>query len=180
MLLPAAPAQAAGAETFLRSFADQLVAIVNGPGDIATKRGALQPVVDRDVDVATIARFCLGRAWAGASPSQQQKFVAVYRQVLMRDISGHLGDYQGVTYSIGGSRAQGDNVVVQTTINRPNVPPADVGWVISAGSAPKVLDVVAEGTSLRLQQRDDYASYLRRHGNNVDALISALQAQLAG
>jgi phospholipid transport system substrate-binding protein len=180
LLLPASPARAAAPEAFFHNFADQLVAIVNGPGDISTKRAALQPVIDRDVDVQTIARFCLGRFWSSASPAQQQKFVAVYHQVLLRNISGHLGDYQGVTYSIDGSTPQGGNVVVKTTINRPNVPPADVGWVVRPGGDPKVLDVLAEGTSLRLQQRDDYASYLSRHGGSVDALISALERQMSG
>jgi phospholipid transport system substrate-binding protein len=39
--------------------------------------------------------------------------------------------------------------------------------------------VIAEGTSLRLTQRQDYASYLTRNNNNVDALINAMQQQTA-
>jgi phospholipid transport system substrate-binding protein len=49
-----------------------------------------------------------------------------------------------------------------------------------SGGSPKIVDVVAEGTSLRLTQRSDYASYLSQHGNNVDALIAAMKAQLSG
>jgi phospholipid transport system substrate-binding protein len=37
--------------------------------------------------------------------------------------------------------------------------------------------VVAEGTSLRLTQRSDYASYLSRNNNNVQALIDAMRQQ---
>ncbi len=39
--------------------------------------------------------------------------------------------------------------------------------------------MVAEGTSLRLTQRSDYASYLSRNNNNIDALITAMQQQVA-
>ena len=57
--LPAA-AQQAVADSFVKSFADQLVAVVNGPGSQASKQQALGPLIDASVDVPTIARFCLG------------------------------------------------------------------------------------------------------------------------
>jgi phospholipid transport system substrate-binding protein len=175
-------AQGSGdASVFFKQFADRLVAIVNGPGDAATKRQALQPVIDGDVDVASIARFCLARFWNTATPAQQQTYVQIFHQVLLNQISGHLGEYQGVSYTITGTRPQGASSVVGTVIVRPNAPPANVSWVISdASGTQKVVDVVAEGTSLRVQQRADYTSYLERHGNSIDALIAALQRQIRG
>ena len=177
-LQPAA-AQQAAADSFVKSFADQLVAVVNGPGSQASKQQALGPLIDASVDVSTIARFCLGRFWTTATPAQQQAYVALFHQVLLNNISGHLGEYRGVTYSMTGSHAQGDDTLVGTLINRPNAPSANVQWVVrTSGASPKVLDVVAEGTSLRLTQRQDYASYLVHHGENIDSLIAALKRQL--
>jgi phospholipid transport system substrate-binding protein len=55
-----------------------------------------------------------------------------------------------------------------------------VDWIINgASSSPKIIDVVAEGTSLRLTQRSDYAAYLSRNNNNIDALISAMRQQVS-
>ena len=176
-LRPAA-AQGAAADSFVKSFADRLVAVVNGPGSQASKQQALAPLIDDSVDVPTIAKFCLGRFWTTASASQQQAYVQLFHQVLLNNISGHLGEYQGVTYSMTGSHAQGDDAVVGTLINRPNAPAANVQWVVRTSGSPKVLDVVAEGTSLRLTQRQDYASYLSHHGGDIDALITALKRQL--
>jgi phospholipid transport system substrate-binding protein len=171
----------AGAESFVKEFAAQMAAVVNGPQDQAAKRQALAPLVDTNVDVATIGRFCMGRFWNSASPAQRQKYLAVFHQVMLNNIDGHLGEYQGVSFAMGGSRPQGDNVVVATVITRPNNPPANVGWVVSRSTgAPKVVDVVAEGASLRLQQRDDYASFLQQNGGSVDALISALERKVNG
>jgi phospholipid transport system substrate-binding protein len=178
-LVPA-QAQTGGADTFVKSFADELIGIVNGPQENAAKKAALAPVIDRNVDVATIARFCLGRFWANATEAQRTKYTSLFHQVLLNNISGHLGEYQGVTFTMMGSHAQGDDTLVGTTINRPNAPPANVQWVISNKSgSPKVIDVVAEGTSLRLTQRQDYASYLSRHNADIDALLAALERQLA-
>jgi phospholipid transport system substrate-binding protein len=177
----AARAGVADPAAFVKQFADKLVAIVNGPGDTAAKRVALQPVIDQDVDVAEIARFCLARFWNTASPAQQQQYVRVFHQVLMNAISSHLGEYQGVSFSFGSTRPEGASAVVSTVVTRPNAPPANIGWVVSTASgAPKVVDVLAEGTSMRLEQRADYTSYLSRHNSDIDALIAALQRQVSG
>ena len=53
-------------------------------------------------------------------------------------------------------------------------------WVVDGTDGqPRIVDVVAEGVSLRQTQRSDYASYIQQHGGNVEALIQALRAQVA-
>jgi len=171
-------AQTSGADGFIKTFSDDLVAIVNGPDPAAQKKAALGPVIDRDVDVAAVARFCLGRFWADASPAQRTEYVTLFHHVLLNNISGHLGDYRGVSYTLTGDSAQGANTLVGSTITRPNQPPINVQWVVDTTGTPKVVDVIAEGTSMRVTTRSDYASYLSQHGDNIDALIAALHRQL--
>jgi phospholipid transport system substrate-binding protein len=167
---------ASSAATTVKDFADQLVAIVNSSQPAAEKKAALQPVIDRYVDVGQIARFCLGRFWQTASAAQQQHYVAIFHKKLLNSISGHLGDYTGVSYTMSGETQKGDTTLVGTAIVRPNAPTANVQWVVDG--AGKVVDVVAEGTSLRLTERQDYASFLGQHGGSIDALLSALQRQI--
>jgi phospholipid transport system substrate-binding protein len=171
--------QPAGVDAFIKGFAQDLIAIVNGPEPAAQKKSALGPVIDRNVDVEGVARFCLGRFWASATPAQQSEYVTLFHHVLLNNISGHLGDYRGVSYTLTGDTQQGGRTLVGSTITRPNQPPIDVQWVVdSASGAPKVVDVIAEGTSMRITTRSDYASYLSQHGNSIDALIAALHRQL--
>jgi phospholipid transport system substrate-binding protein len=174
--LPPAHAQSAGADAFVTHFATDLVQIVNGPGEAAQKKASLTPVIDHYVDVPAVARFCLGRFWAAATPAQQQEYVTLFHKVLLNNISGHLGDYRGVSYAMTGDSPQGGNTLVGTQITRPNQPQINVQWVVN--STPKVIDVIAEGTSMRLTQRSDYASYLSQHGGSIDALLAALHRQL--
>jgi phospholipid transport system substrate-binding protein len=180
MSLRPALAQQAGADAFVKGFADRLIAVVNGPGSAEAKQQQLAPLIDGSVDVPAIAKFCLGRFWASATPAQQEAYTQLFHQVLINNISGHLGEYRGVSFTMTGTHPQGEDALVGTIINRPNAPPANVQWVVRTGGTPKVLDVVAEGTSLRLTQRQDYASYLTRHGGSIDALIAALKRQLNG
>lgn len=168
------------AENFIRQTAARLMTIVNGPASDAEKRQQLQGIVDSAVDVPGVARFCLGRFWRLASPEQQQEYVRLFHDVLLNSITGKLGQYRGVKISVGQAHPGQGGIVVASTVLRPNNAPNQVDWVVGTSSgAPKIEDVIAEGTSLRLTQRSDYASYLERNNNSVAALIAALRKQVS-
>jgi phospholipid transport system substrate-binding protein len=176
-------AQEAGmgqATQFVQQTASQIVGIINGPGSEAEKQHQIAPIVDQTVDVNGVARFCLGRFWRTASPQQQQEYLQLFHSVLLNSVTGRLGDYRGVSVTVGRAEQRADGIYVSSTLNRPGNAPSTVIWVIdSVGGQPKIVDVIAEGTSLRLTQRSDYASYLQQHGNNVAALLNALRSQVA-
>jgi phospholipid transport system substrate-binding protein len=181
-LLPlAVRAQSADkAAVFVKSTGDRLVAVVNGPGTPGSKRSQMAQIINSDVDVDGIARFCLGRFWKQATPDQQKQYVALFHDVLITNITSKLGEYQGVTFTMGRSKQQDEEAVVSTTVVRPNNPPTAVDWIIAnPTSSPKIVDVVAEGTSLRLTQRQDYASYLSHNNGSLDALIAAMKNQVS-
>jgi len=169
------------AAAFVKSTGDRLVAVVNGSGSAGSKRSQMTQIIDSDVDVDGIGRFCLGRYWKQATPDQQKKYLALFHEVLVTNITAKLGEYKGVTFTMGRARPQDEEAVVSTTVIRPNNGPTAVDWVIAnpSGSSPKIIDVVAEGTSLRLTQRQDYASYLTHNNGNVDALIAAMKNQVS-
>jgi phospholipid transport system substrate-binding protein len=168
------------ASAFVKSTGDRLVAVVNGPGSTSAKRTQMSQIINSDVDVDGIGRFCLGRYWKQATPEQQKEYLALFHEVLVTNITSKLGEYKGVTFTMGRSRQQDEQAVVATTVVRPNNGPTAVEWWIANPSAdPKIIDVVAEGTSLRLTQRQDYASYLTHNNGSVDALIAAMKSQIS-
>ena len=180
----AAAAQGGAVDTavqFVRQTGEKLLAIVNSPASLPDKQKQLTPIINQAVDVDAIARFCLGRFWRQANPEQQKSYLQLFHAVLVNSITGKLGDYPGVTFTVGHARASDEGVIVSTTITRPNNPPTAVDWLISTETgSPKIADMIAEGTSLRLTQRSDYASYLSHNNNDVQALIDAMRRQLAG
>jgi len=180
---PAAHAQATSeAKAFIEQTASQLIAVVNGNAPNAQKQQQLTQIIDRAVDVPEIARFCLGRFWRAATPEQQKQYIDLFHRVLVINITGKIGEYQGVSINLGQAVDREGAVAVESVVNRPGNAPAKVDWIVNNETgSPKIIDVVAEGTSLRLTQRSDYASYLARNGNNVQALIDAMkrQAQVA-
>jgi phospholipid transport system substrate-binding protein len=167
------------AASFVQKVLTDVLAIVNGPGSTAQKRAKLQPMLDANIDVAGIAQFCVGRFWRTATPVQQGEYVTLFHRILANNVLGRIGDFQGVTFEMGKPVPKEDSVAVGTTLNRPNNAPNRVDWVVADVSGPKVIDVIAEGTSLRLTQRSDYLGFIGRNGNALGPLIDALRQQAA-
>ena len=181
-VLPARTAGAADADmaaAFVDQMLKELLAVVNGAGTLTAKRTALARIVEQRVDVDAVAKFCLGRFWRTATATQQADYLVLFHGVLVRNVTGKVGEYQGVTYTMGKANKRENDIAVATIVNRPGNAPNKVEWVVGAAGEPRVIDVVAEGTSLRLTQRSDYAAFIARNGNNVQALIDALRQQAA-
>ncbi len=171
-------AWAQDATGFVINLGNQLAAIVNGPGSYEEKKRRLAPLIEGAVDVDGIAQFCLGLYWRRATPAQQAEFVRLFHAVLLNNIGGKLGQFQGVTFRPTTTTQRDGDSIVGTVIQRPNQQPNNVQWVVSSASGrPKIVDVQAEGVSLRLTQRNDYSAYVSSNGGSVDALLAAMRRQ---
>jgi phospholipid transport system substrate-binding protein len=100
--------------------------------------------------------------------------------MLVTNIAGKLGEYQGVRFSVERAQRGEGGEVVTTMIQRPNNQPDRVQWLVAeVGGAPKIEDMIAEGISLRLTERSDYEAFLDNNGGNIDTLIRGLRHKAA-
>ena len=49
------------------------------------------------------------------------------------------------------------------------------GLIVPANGSPRIEDMISEGVSMRITQRNDYESFLNGNGGNIAALIRGLQ-----
>src|SRR6476646_393162 len=119
LVQPAFAQAAGGASAFVKSIGERLVAVVNGPGSNREKREKLAQIVNSDVDVDGVARFCLGRFWRNASPEQQQSYTQLCHHVLVNNSTAKVGEYQGVRFTMGRTQKRDENEVVSTIVERP-------------------------------------------------------------
>jgi phospholipid transport system substrate-binding protein len=109
-----------------------------------------------------------------------KQYTALFHDLLVREIAGHLGEYKGVRVTMGLARAGADTEIVITKVDRPNQPVSQVDWVVSVASGgQKIVDLLSEGVSLRLTQSEQFTSYLAHHQYRIDALIEALSQNVA-
>jgi len=168
------------AAAFIRRSGDELSSIMAKASSTEARRRLLQPFIDRVVDVDTVARFCLGRFWRQATAKQQQDYLRLFHSVLMNAVLARVGDYERNEVHVAVERPEMRDGYVQvpTVVERTGNPPARVIWVVSPDADdPRIIDLLAEGASLRLTVRGDYSAFLARHDSDLDALIEALRQQ---
>ena len=178
----AAPADdPVAASRFVQQAGTELATIMNSAASDADKQQRMQAFIDRVADVDAVARFSLGRYWPLATPAQRSEFTRLFHAVLVNSVSGQSHQYEHETSvgTLGPAEPRPDGMHVTTTVARGGAPPFHVTWVVGYDSgSPKIIDVIAEGISLRVTQRSDYVSFLSRNGGNIDALIKAVRETL--
>lgn len=161
----------------------ELVSYLNNTGmSVAQRRERVAGVLRRTIDIEGTGRFILGRYWRTASPQEQQDYLRLFDEIIIRNLSARFGEYQGVRFTMGRSQQRTEeDVLVNTIIERPNSPSFSLDWrVADLGTGQlKVVDVIAEGTSLRLTTRSEYSSVIQRNGGQVGALLTAMRQQIA-
>jgi phospholipid transport system substrate-binding protein len=171
----------ARAAAFIQDTGEQMVAAINAAGaPVAQRRERVAAILRRAVDVEGVGRFILGRFWRTATPEQQAEYLRLFEEVLLRNLSARFGEYQGVRFALGRSQARTEeDALVNTVIERPGSPAFALDWrVAEVGGQPKIVDVIAEGTSLRLTTRSEYSSVITRNGGDVAALLAAMRQQI--
>lgn len=169
------------AANFIQTTGQELVAAINDQTrDLAARRQQVAAVLRRAVDVEGVGRFILGRWWRTASPQEQREYLKLFEETLIRNLSSRFGEYQGVRFGLGRSQQRtGDDVLVNTIIEQPNSAPFSLDWRVGeVNGQPRVVDVIAEGTSLRLTQRSEYSSVIQRNNGSVQALLDAMRGQI--
>ncbi len=180
-LIRRAGAQSGGrAIALVRRTSEQLVAVVDSAGSPQEKSVRLRSIIESAVDVDDIARFCLGRFWRLATVDQRREYVSLFHDLLISEIVGHLGEYRGVRVIMGLARTSEDTEIVITTVERPDNPAMQIDWVVATNTgAPKIIDLLAEGTSMRLTHSADFTAYLARHQYNIHELLEGMRQRIA-
>ena len=173
-------ADPARAAQFIQAAGQELVSALNSNAPIAQRRQQVAAVLRRVVDIEGVGRFILGRWWRQASAAEQGEYTRLFEETLIRNLSARFGEYQGVRFSLGRAQQRAEeDVLVNTVIERPNIAPFSLDWRVgNVNGQPKVVDVIAEGTSLRLTQRSEYSAVIQRNNGQVSALLAAMRNQI--
>ena len=133
----------------------------------------------QDFDVGGISEFVLGRYRWSATPQQQQDFLELYQEYTVLAYSAQLSAYGGMPFRVIGSRPYGGETVVASEVIRPDGVPIQIEWyLIDRAGQYKVSDVVVGGISMRVTQRNQFASWIQNNGGRFDALLAVLRQQI--
>ena len=127
------------------------------------------------VDFREAARLAVNRAWAGATPAQQDRIVSEFRSMLVRIYSSSIDTYRGQTMRVQPVKlAPGaTDTTVRNQYIRPGQTPVLVDYAMrKTPEGWKIYDIVVEGVSLVLTYRSEFEQIARQSG--VDGLIQRM------
>lgn len=177
----AAPRLAAAqdARAFIGTLGQQAIQVLGPSVPPAQRLARFRQLFHNDFDIPAIGRFVLGRYWRAASPQEQQEFLGLFQEYVVRAYSTRLGAYGGEPFQVTGVHAQGGDTVVTSQIVRQGGPPIEVDWHLSAEPGGyKIIDVDIGGVSMAVTQRDEFSSVIQRYGG-VAGLLAQLRQKLA-
>ena len=170
------------ATTFVNKAGQDLVTAINDPRlNLTQRRDKVASILRTAIDIEGTGRFILGRYVRQASPTELQDYLKLFDEIIIRNLSARFGEYRGVKFSLGRSQQRTEeDALVSTLVERPNSPAFTLDWrVAEINGQPRVVDVIAEGTSLRLTTRSEYAAVIQRNNGRVASLLEAMRGQIA-
>jgi phospholipid transport system substrate-binding protein len=167
-------------EKFIASLGHRaLQVLVVGSQDPSTRGTAFRGILDEGFDLPLIGRYALGRYWRRATSVQRREYVKLFEDFIVMTYVARLGEYSGESLRVVSSRPDDQDTIVTSEIVMEGRPSIRVDWRVrkddSDGSETKIIDVIVEGISMLLTQRDEFASVIQRSGGNVEGLLTRLR-----
>ena len=163
---------------FIASLGEETISAITKPNVAPEKRlQEFERLFRKGFDVSTISRFVLGRYWRQASPEQRTQYQTLFADFIVNTYASRFGQYSGESLVVIDARKVSDrDTVVSSEVNTPNGPAVRVSWRLRWNDTSyKIIDVIVEGISMALTQRDEFASVIRRGGGKIDTLIKELE-----
>lgn len=163
---------------------DELLELAKSAGDADAKAPRLLAIMEVRAAMPQIARFAAGVSWRGMTEDQQGRFVAGFKRFLSVVYARRFQEYSsagekgGPSYTMEGTVDAGrKGVLVRTLIAREEGAPVLVEWLVTDQPGRTVIaDIVIEGVSLLITQREEIGGMLEARGGDIEKLIADLSA----
>ena len=168
------------ASDFIRKVGQNAINSLTNKEVTQAKREVLfRKILHQTFDLRLIARFALGRFWRRASRAQQKEYVTLFEDFIVKAYAARFADYKGENFIVGKVRNINDrDDLVQSEVVLENGRKILVHWRVRNGKSLKIIDVLVEGVSMGITQRDQFAAIINQNGGKIDGLLSALHKKM--
>jgi phospholipid transport system substrate-binding protein len=129
----------------------------------------------------TIARFVIGRSWNSATPAQQSEYMDLFKALVIKNYGQRMTLYTGEGFRVTGTRPESEmDTTVLSQITHPDgSEPTSIDWRVRQRDGKLgVIDVIVEGVSLSVTQRQEYAAVIQNNGGEIEGLLKVMRDQL--
>jgi phospholipid transport system substrate-binding protein len=138
-------------------------------------------ILSDSFDLKTIGRFVIGRTWNTATPAQQTEYMDLFKSLVIRNYGERMSLYTGEGFLVVGTRTESEmDTTVLSQITHPDGSAATtIDWRVRQKDGKMgVIDVIVEGVSLSVTQRQEYSAVIQHNGGQIDGLLQTMRDQL--
>ena len=172
----------APAGKFVNDLGNRAISILADKNNTTEQRNAkFRQILTDSFDLNTLGRFVIGRSWNVATPAQQKEYMELFEALVVKTYGDRLTLYTGEGFRVVNVRAESEkDTIVNSQITHPDgSTPTTVDWrVRDKNGKLSVIDVMVEGVSLSVTQRQEYAAVIQRNDGKIDGLLTLMRDQL--
>lgn len=177
LLVATGPSRAATPDGFIREIGNKAFMSLS-PANLSEEEriDRFRNLLNEAFDLKRIGRFVLGVHWRRASDAQRDEFLELFEKFVVRAYANRFRDLSDKEFRVQQARElSSKESLVFSEVVIPGQPPVKVNWKVRDFDGTfKVVDVIVEGVSMSITQRDEFAAVIRQRGG-VEGLIDALR-----
>lgn len=167
---------------------DRILKLIVAHGSEAETAAGLRRLIEERAAVQAVARFAAGRSWRKMSPSQQNAFTDALIGAVSAEYARHFRRFEGEPEDLrkfvrilDATDAGRRGILVRTEILPVDELPVAIDWLVSDRSGSIAInDLVVEGISMVITQREVIAGMLEARNGNIEKMIADLRARGGG
>ncbi len=158
------------AEIFVQNIGNDAVKALRScsdNGEANQDQSALRELIRRGFNIDLIGRFVLGKYARRASQQQLREYRRSYRDFFVNVSAKKFCLFRGDTFKVVSSQPVGKvDAMVEAQIDRATTHAVKVAWRVRLEEGHyKIIDLVVDGVSLALSQREEFAAIVVNRGS---------------
>jgi phospholipid transport system substrate-binding protein len=150
----------------------------SGSDDDARER--TRSLLASSFDVPAMAEFALGKAWASTSEEDRKAYLRTFESQAVSEYLHRMKNGARIEFTGMRPPDHGD-LLAANKVSTPGKDDQTWTWKLRPnGDSWKIVDVLIDGKSAMLEERDTYAEVLKANHGDINALITYIRSRTDG
>ena len=171
-----AAAAVSPAEGYVDRIANEVMSLANSGAKGTALRGRFASVLNRYINLRSIANFALGPYQKKLPPGAKNEFYILFNNYAAALFVYYVDDFKGSDLKIISTSQQGNYTTITSAIVQKGGGREQVKWrLIPAGGGYKISDINIKGVWLTIATKKRFSDVLNKSKGDFDALFAELR-----